>query len=227
MFRSARSCEKCEKNGKWSPHFTACFKRCETCVASRICDDSPTKAIPTCKMSWYVCRSPPATPWLDPAVDRFGQGMGCASYQKHLSGPCPTKKCVFGSPHQPKSIQILDTVGAKLCHLSWQNKLDQVLWGCDFLPHQLCASVHTPPNSLFPRIWTNYNDNESLVTWLHHVTSHFFLPPAPVKFPVKSPVPEMPKSPAVAQGCQSMALDETTAGEKWLDDTGCSEFIDL
>ena len=117
----------------------------------------------------------PPTPWLDPAVDRFGQGMGCASYQKHLSGPCPTKKCVFGSPHQPKSIQILDTVGAKLCHLSWRNKLDQVLWGCDFLPHQLCASVHTPPNSLFPRIWTNYNDNESLVTWLHHVTSHFFL----------------------------------------------------
>ena len=26
-----------------------------------------------------VCRSPPATPWLDPAVDRFGQGMGCAA----------------------------------------------------------------------------------------------------------------------------------------------------
>ena len=176
------------KNGKWPRHFTACFKRCETCVASRICDDSPTKAIPTCKMSWYVCRSPPATPWLDPAVDRFGQGMGCASYQKHLSGPCPTKKCVFGSPHQPKSIQILDTVGAKLCLLSWQNKLDQVLWGCDFLPHQLCASVHTPPNSLFPRIWTNYNDNESLVTWLHHVTSHFF-PPAPVKIPGEIPCP--------------------------------------
>ena len=104
----------------------------------------------------------PPTPWLDPAVDRFGQGMGCASYQKHLSGPCPTKKCVFGSPHQPKSIQILDTVGAKLCHLSWQNKLDQVLWGCDFLPHQLCASVHTPPNS---RIWTR----------LHPM--FFYLPP--------------------------------------------------
>ena len=45
---------------------------------------------------------------------------------------------------------------------------------------------------------------------LHHVTSHFFLLPAPL-FPVKSPVPEMPKSPAVAQRRQSMALQ----GRRW------------
>ena len=78
----------------------------------------------------------------------------------------------------------------------------------------VCFSPY-PAELTFP---SNLNyidiDNESLVTWLHHVTSHFFLPPAPVKFPVKFPVQEMPKSPAVAQGCQSMTLDETTAGEK-------------
>ena len=40
------------------------------------------------------------------------------------------------------------------------------------------------------------------LTNLNTVTSHVFLPPAPL-FPVKSPIPEMPKSPAVAQRCQS------------------------
>ena len=125
-------------------------------------------------MSWYVMDLPPVTPWLDPAVDRFGQGMGCAAKTPKWAVP-DEKVRVWKS----SSTQIYPNL-----RYDWGKTLPPFLtkqtgsgsMRMRFSTSSIVCFSPYPAELTFP---SNLNyidiDNESLVTWLHHVTSHFFL----------------------------------------------------